>query len=184
MLVNATPVRAADDEIGSVVVTVHDLAPSDEIGRLRTELPGPVSHELREPLIAVKAQTAGGGGSARPGPRCASSTSHRRLRPGTRGGRLGDLLDAGRINSGTLSVAPEPWELAGLVERARSSFLGGCGRRTVLVDSPANLPSVMPNRRPIVQGSTTRCPGLDVVLLSLGTPRYGPVHVRVRPKPS
>ena len=49
-------------------------------------------------------------------------------------GLIGDLLDAGRIDSGTLSVAPEPSELAGLVEAARSTFLGGGGRHPVLVD--------------------------------------------------
>ena len=47
---------------------------------------------------------------------------------------IGDLLDAGRIDSGTLSVAPEPSELAGLVEAARSTFLGGGGCHPVLVD--------------------------------------------------
>ena len=36
-LINATPIPAEGDAIGSVVVTVQDLAPLDEIERMRTE---------------------------------------------------------------------------------------------------------------------------------------------------
>ena len=54
-------------------------------------------------------------------------------------GLIRDLLDAGRIDAGTLSVAAEPSEAA-LVERARSTFLSGGGRHAVLVDLPAGLP--------------------------------------------
>ena len=66
-------------------------------------------------------------------------------------GLIRDLLDAGRIDAGTLSVAAEPSEVAALVERARSTFLSGGGRHTVLVDLPAGLPPVMADRRRIVQ---------------------------------
>ena len=52
-------------------------------------------------------------------------------------GLIRDLLDAGRIDSGTLSVAPGPSEVAALVERARSTCLSGGGRHAVLVDLPA-----------------------------------------------
>ena len=58
-------------------------------------------------------------------------------------GLIRDLLDAGRIDSGTLSVAPEPSEVAALVEWARSTFLSGGGRHVVLVDLPVGLPPVM-----------------------------------------
>ena len=54
VLVNATPIRSDGDAVGSVVVTVQDLAPLDEIERLRTEFLGLVSHELREPLAAIR----------------------------------------------------------------------------------------------------------------------------------
>ena len=66
-------------------------------------------------------------------------------------GLIGDLLDAGRIDAGTLSVAPEPSEVAALVQRARTTFLSGGGRHAVLVDLPAGLPPVMADRRRIVQ---------------------------------
>ena len=66
-------------------------------------------------------------------------------------GLIGDLLDAGRIDSGTLSVSPEPSEIAELVERARNTFLGVGGRHGVVVDLPVGLPRAMADRRRIVQ---------------------------------
>ena len=153
MLVNATPIRAKGDEVRSVVVTMQDLAPFDEIERMRTDFLGLVSHELREPLTAVKgsADTLLAEGAQLD--RAEMREFHRIIAEQARHmrGLIGDLLDAGRIDSGTLSVAPEPAELAGLVERARSTFLGAGGRHPVLVDLPANLALVMADRQRIVQ---------------------------------
>ena len=152
-LINATPIRPEGGEIGSVVVTMQDLAPLDEIERMRTEFLGLVGHELRAPLIAIK-------GSADALLEEATELDPAEMREFHRiiaeqathmRGLIRDLLDAGRIDSGTLSVVAEPSEVAGLVERARSTFLSGGGRHTVLVDLPAELPPVMADRRRIVQ---------------------------------
>ncbi|MCY4122847.1 MAG: GAF domain-containing protein, partial [Acidobacteria bacterium] len=59
-LVNATPNRAEGGDVGSVVVTLQDLAPLDEIERMRTEFLGLVSHELRAPLLAIKGSADAG----------------------------------------------------------------------------------------------------------------------------
>ena len=64
---------------------------------------------------------------------------------------IGNLLDAGRIDSGTLSIAPEPSELAELVAWVRNTFLGGDGRHGISVDLPIDLPRVMADHRRIVQ---------------------------------
>ena len=152
-LINATPIRAEGSVIRSVVVTMQDLAPLDEIERMRTEFLGLVSHELREPLAAIK-------GSATTLLEEASQLDPAEMREFHRiiveqarhmRGLIGDLLDTGRIESGTLSVAPEPSEMAALVEQARSTFLSGGGRHAVLVDLPAGMPPVMADRRRIVQ---------------------------------
>ena len=66
-------------------------------------------------------------------------------------GLIGDLLEAGRIDSGTLSIRPEPSGLGALVDRARNTFLSGGGRHAILIDLPADLPPVMADRRRIVQ---------------------------------
>ena len=152
-LVNATPIPAEGDAIGSVVVTAQDLAPLDEIERMRTEFLGLVSHELREPLAAIK-------GSAvtlmeeTPGLDPAEMREFHRLiveQADHMRGLIGDLLDAGRIEAGTLSVAPEPSEVAELMERARNTFLSGGARHGVVIDLPPGLPRAMADRRRIVQ---------------------------------
>ena len=66
-------------------------------------------------------------------------------------GLIGNLLDAGRIEAGTLSVNPEAWEVLALVEGARHTFLSGGARHTVYIDVAPDLPWVMADRERIVQ---------------------------------
>ena len=46
-LVNATPIHSSDGTLQSVVVTMQDLAPLQEVDRVRAEFLSMVSHELR-----------------------------------------------------------------------------------------------------------------------------------------
>ena len=46
-LVNATPIHAEDGAVASVVVTMQDLAPLEELEHMRAGFLGMVSHELR-----------------------------------------------------------------------------------------------------------------------------------------
>ena len=64
---------------------------------------------------------------------------------------ISDLLDAGRIDSGTLSVDPEPVEVAALVEEARTTFVNGGGRQAIRIDLLLDLPRVLADERRIVQ---------------------------------
>ena len=153
ILVDVTPVRSAAGAVVTVVVTMQDLAPIQELERLRAEFLGMVSHELRAPLTSIKGSAATlleTGSDLDP---AETREFHRIIgdQADHMRGLISDLLDAGRIDTGTLSVLPEPAELAGLVDRARSTFLSGGGRHTVLIDLPPDLPSVMADRRRIVQ---------------------------------
>ncbi len=152
-LINSTPIRSAGGTVESVVVTMQDLAPLDEIERMRTEFLGLVSHELRAPLISIKGSADALLEEDAELDRAEMREFHRIIaeQAGHMRGLIRDLLDAGRIDAGTLSVTPEPSEVSALVERARSTFLSGGGRHAVLVDLPAGLPPVMADRRRIVQ---------------------------------
>ena len=155
-LINATPIRdpdGPDDALASVVVTLQDLAPLQEIERMRAEFLGMVSHELRAPLTSIKGSAATALRTARlVGP--AEVAQFFRIideQADRMDSLIGDLLDAGRIDTGTLSVAPEPSEVAALVDQARGTFISGGGRHTVRIDLPPDLPRVMADRQRLVQ---------------------------------
>ena len=152
-LINATPIRSADDAVESVVVTLQDLAPLEELERMRAEFLGMVSHKLRAPLTSIKGSAAtvlGASPTLDPAEMIQffriieEQADHMR-------GLISDLLDAGRIETGTLSVAPEPAEVAGLVDQARNTFISGGGRHAVLIDLSPDLPRVMADRQRTVQ---------------------------------
>ena len=155
-LINATPIRdpdGPDDALVSVVVTMQDLAPLREIERMRAEFLGMVSHELRAPLTSIKGSAATALRASRlVGP--AEVAQFFRIideQADRMDSLIGDLLDAGRIETGTLSVAPEPSDVAVLVDQARGTFISGGGRHTVRIDLPPDLPRVMADRQRLVQ---------------------------------
>ena len=152
-LINVTPIRGEDGEVISVVVTMQDLAPLEEIERQRAEFLGLVSHELRTPLAAIKGSAAAVLGAAPALPRAEVDQFFRIVdaQANHMQGLIGNLLDAGRIEAGTLSVAPEPSEVAALVDRARSTFLGAGARHVVRIDLPEALPRVMADHERIAQ---------------------------------
>ena len=152
-LVNATPIRSQDGEVESFVVTLQDLTPLEELGRLRAEFLGMVSHELRVPLTSIK-------GSAITLLDDSSDLDPAELRQFHQiivdqvehmRELIGDLLDVARIATGTLPVSPEPTEVASLVDRARNTFLNSGGRHDLDLDLALNLPPVMADRQRIVQ---------------------------------
>ena len=112
-----------------------------------------VSHELRAPLTSIKGSTATVLGAAPPPPQ-AEMLQFFRIIDGQADhmrGLIANLLDAGSIEAGTLTVAPEPSSVAVLVDRARNTFLSGGGRHPVLVDLPPDLPRAMADPERIAQ---------------------------------
>ena len=152
-LLNVTPIRGEDGAAESLVVTIQDLAPLEELERSRTEFLSLVSHELRAPLTSIKGSAAT---LLNAWPELDPAEQREFIRiideqADHMRGLIGDLLDAGRIDSGTLSISPEPSELSVLVDRARNTFLSGGGRHAILIDLPPDLPPVVADRRRIVQ---------------------------------
>ena len=152
-LVNATPIRSADGAVESLVVTLQDLAPLEELERMRSDFLGMVTHELRTPLSSIKGAAAAVLGALRaPDPaemlqffRVVNEQADRTL------ALIADLLDQGRIETGTLSVSPQPAAVARLVDQARNTFLSGGGKHALDIDLPEDLPRVMADKGRIVQ---------------------------------
>ena len=140
---------------GRSVTTLVNSTPifSEEVERLRAEFLGMVSHELQAPLTSIKGSAATlleSLNSLDPAVmvqflRIIESQANRMRE------LIIDLLDAARIEAGTLSVAPEPMEAAALVDEARNAFLSGGGRDNLVIDLEPDLPWVMADRRRIVQ---------------------------------
>ena len=152
-LVNATPIYAGEGEVESFIVTIQDMTPQEELAQLRAEFLGMVSHELRVPLTSIKGAIT---------TLLASSTGldpvemrqfyriidHQaeRMRD-----LISDVLDVTQIETGSLSITPEPTDVVSLVDEARNTFLSGGGRSTIEIDLPPDLPWIMADRHRIVQ---------------------------------
>ena len=152
-LVNATPIRSPDGQVESVVVTLQDMTPLEDLERLRAEFLGMVSHELRAPLTSIK-------GSADTLLESMNSLDPAEMVQFVRiikyqaermRDLISELLDVARVETGTLSVNAGPADVAGLVDEAKTTFLSGGGRRNFTVDMEPDLPWVMADRRRVVQ---------------------------------
>ena len=153
LLINVTPIRTKPEEVGSVIVTMQDLAPLQEIERMRTEFVGMVSHELRTPLTSIKGSTAALLDSSTSLDRAEMREYFRIIdqQANLMRSLISDLLDVGRIETGSLAVTPVPEDLYKAVEQARSTFNNGENTQTLLVDLPANLPRIHAELRRLEQ---------------------------------
>ncbi len=152
-LINATPIYAEEGELETVVIAMQDMTPLEEVERMRAEFIGMVSHELRAPLTSIKGSAITLMDDAAALDPAEMREFHRliseqadRMRSLT-----SDLLDAARIETGTLSVAPEPSNPERLVDEARNLFLSTVRRNNIQIALPPDLPQVMADRRRIVQ---------------------------------
>ena len=152
-LINATPIRSQEGVVESVVVTMQDMTPLEELERLRAEFMGMVSHELQTPLTTIR-------GSAHTLLDDAASLNPAEMRQFHRiiseqadrmRSLIRDLLEVAHIETGTLSVAPEPSDTAALVDEARIMFLSAGRTNRIHIDVAPDLPQVMTDRRRIVQ---------------------------------
>ena len=152
-LINATPIRLENGKVETVIVTLQDMTPLEELERLRAGFLSMVSHELRMPLTSIKGSVAA---LLKVGADLDPAEMRQFLRiidrqTDTMQELIGDLLDVARIETGTLPVSPEPAEVAVLVDRARNTFQSGGGRNNLAIDLEPDLPLVMADRRRIVQ---------------------------------
>ena len=152
-LLNATPILSDEGEVDSYVVTLQDMTPLEELERLRAEFLAMVSHELRTPLTSIKGSVTTLLEAASELDPAEMTQFFRIIRDQSDQMRylIGDLLDVARIETGALSVAPGPADVADMVDEAGNRFLSGGGRDNIHVDLAPDLPPVMADRRRIVQ---------------------------------
>ena len=140
-------------EAVSIVVTMQDMTPVEELEQSRTDFLAMVSHELRTPLAAIR-------GSATTVLDDAYALDPAEMRQFFRiivdqadrmRGLINDLLDVARLETGTLPVEPGPAAVTDLVDEARGVFLSGGGRDSLRFDLAPALPHVMADRRRVVQ---------------------------------
>ncbi|MXZ92719.1 MAG: response regulator [Chloroflexi bacterium] len=147
-LLNATPIYSNEGELESFVAILQDMAPLEELERLRVEFLGMVSHELRIPLTSVRGSIAtllDPPASLNP---AETRQYHRVIEAQTQRMHvlMSDLLDVARIESGRLSVSPQPSDVVALAEEARDAFHSGGGRHEVEIELAEDLPWVMADR--------------------------------------
>ena len=152
-VINATPVRSAEGEVVSVIATMQDMTPLEDLERLRAEFLGMVSHELRMPLTTIKGSAASALSSTSPFNPAEAYQFFRIIDEQADHMRslINDLLDVTRIEAGTLSITPETSGVASLVDQARAAFLGGGAKNNIEIDLPADLPPVAADRQRAVQ---------------------------------
>ena len=153
VIMNATPIRPAGGDVESIVVTMQDMTPLEELERMRAEFLAMVSHELREPLTSIKGSITtllDSSASLNPAEtiqfhRIIDSQSDR-LRE-----LMSDLLDVARIEMGMLSISPEPSNVTMLIDQARGIYQSATGRSNVRIELEPDMPWVMADRLRIVQ---------------------------------
>ena len=153
VLLNATPILSDEGAVQSMVVTMQDMAAVEELERLRAEFLATVSHELRTPLTSIKGSVTTLLDTSAALTPAEILQFHRIIDSQTDRMRelVSDLLDVARIDTGTLSISPEPTDMAVVAEEARRVFLSGQSSNRLHVDLPPGLPWVMADRLRIVQ---------------------------------
>ncbi|MXZ90400.1 MAG: response regulator [Chloroflexi bacterium] len=153
ILRNATAVRSSAGDVKSVVITLQDMTPLEEMEFMRAEFLAMVSHELRTPLAAIKGSTTTLLSDSSDLDHAVTAQFHRIIdqQVDHMQGIIRDLLDVAHINTGTLSIYPEPVDVAEIVDGARNRSPNAGVRERLQVDLPPNLPPVMADRRRISQ---------------------------------
>ena len=130
-VVSVAPIFSEGGEVESVVATMQDMTPLEDLERRRAEFLGMVSHELRTQLTTIKGSTATVLGSSTA---LDPAETHRFFQLiDEQADRMHNLitalLDITRIEAGMLSVTPEPTSVADVVDQARKDFLRGGGEK-------------------------------------------------------
>ena len=175
-LVNARPIRRGNGDIVSVVATIQDITPLEEVKRQRADFLNAVSHELRTPLAAIKGSSSTLLSSPHPVDPAETRQFLRVIDEQADQMRdlIGNLVDMTHIEAGTLSVSPEPTEAADLLNLASEAYRRvGSESTRVELELPAELPRVMADERRVLQVLSTLLASVSGSSATSSTVRIG-----------
>jgi PAS domain S-box-containing protein len=136
--------------VRDVTERMHSM---EETERLRNEFLAMVTHELKTPLAAIKGSAA----TALRSPRPLDPEEGQELFQiiDEQSDRLRDLtdnlLDMSRIEAGSLSVKPEPTDLAAAIEESKATVARAGRPHRIDVEMPEEMPAVNADKRRLVQ---------------------------------
>ena len=140
----ATPLE--ESSARGVLLTLHDLTRIRQVETSQKEFVSNVSHELRNPMAAIKAMVETLESGAWDDPKVAADFLGRMRRDVDRINNLvNDLLELSRMESGQFAVAAEPGPLEPLALGVRGQFQAMAAAKGIAleVDTPADLPLAM-----------------------------------------
>ena len=137
-VVNASPIRADNGEVVSVVVTIKDIQDAQKTQGLRSDLLGLMNHELRTPLTTIKGSAATALGSSTPLDANEMRQFFRIIDQQANHLRalMRNLHDLARIEDGTFRVDIQPCRIGEILDQAVSLFSGDASRPEVVIPGP------------------------------------------------
>ena len=177
-LVNARPIRRGNGDVVSVVATIQDITPLEEIKRQRVDFLNALSHELRTPLTAIKGSSSTLLSSPYPVDPSETRQFLRVIDEQTDHMRdlINDLVDMTHIEAGTLSVSPEPTLAADLLNLARETYVHAeTQSNRVQLELPSEHPRVMADKRRVLQVLSTLLANVSQISSRSSTVRMGAV---------
>ena len=128
----------------SLIATIQDMTPVEELERQRSEFLGTMSQELRVPVSTVKGATA----AALRNPASMNTQEMRHFlriidaQTDEMLALISDLTDLSRIESGALTIVPEPQDIEQIIDSGKNAFLRKGGRNPVEVEANKRLPKI------------------------------------------
>ena len=152
-LVNAAPIYSDNGEVSTVVLTIQDMTPLEDLERLRAEFLGMVSQELRAPLATIKGSTGAlmqildvTNGAEAPHLLRIVDQQTDMMRA-----QINSLIDLTQIESGAVSVSTEAASVVEMAERACQEFQRTHASIEIAIDLPSDIPMVSADKERINQ---------------------------------
>ncbi len=150
-LVSCAPIFSGSGEIVSVLTVMQDLSPLENVERQKSEFLGKVSEELRTPLTTIKGSAA----ALRSIVEEMQPTEPAQLlriidqQADLMRSQINSLTELTQIETGTLSVAAEPADVALLLERSCGEYLREHTAISIQLDVEEGLATVLADRQRI-----------------------------------